>query len=115
MEQEKNLIPLVVYVDVDDTLIRSVGSKRIPVPATIEHVRTLHAQGAELYCWSAGGAVYAQKSAEECGLGGCFKGYLPKPQVLIDDRKVSEWPRCLTVHPMECGESSVEAYWQKLG
>ncbi len=32
---------LVVYFDVDDTLTRSVGTKVIPVPAVIEHVRDL--------------------------------------------------------------------------
>jgi hypothetical protein len=36
---------LVVYVDVDDTLVRSVGSKRIPIPAAIEHVKDLAGAG----------------------------------------------------------------------
>ena len=29
----------VVFIDVDDTLIRSVGTKRIPIPAVISRVR----------------------------------------------------------------------------
>jgi hypothetical protein len=28
-----------IYVDIDDTLIRSYGSKRIPITATVEHVK----------------------------------------------------------------------------
>lgn len=36
----------VVFVDVDDTLIRSVGSKRIPMPSVVSKVRALHASGA---------------------------------------------------------------------
>lgn len=32
---------LVVYVDVDDTLLRFAGPKSIPIPASIEHVRAL--------------------------------------------------------------------------
>lgn len=29
---------LVVYVDVDDTLVRQTGSKRVPMVAVVEHV-----------------------------------------------------------------------------
>lgn len=55
---------LIIYVDVDDTFVRSAGSKRIPMPAMIAHIRSLHEQGAQLFCWSAGGADYARHSAE---------------------------------------------------
>jgi len=50
---------LIVYVDVDDTLMRSVGSKRIPMPRVVERVRKLRDDGALLYLWSSGGAEYA--------------------------------------------------------
>jgi hypothetical protein len=40
--------PLVVYVDIDDTLIRSMGARRMLNPAAIQHVRDLHAQRAVL-------------------------------------------------------------------
>ena len=36
-------VPLVVYVDVDETLIRSAGSKRIPIPNVVAHVKQLAA------------------------------------------------------------------------
>jgi hydroxymethylpyrimidine pyrophosphatase-like HAD family hydrolase len=39
----------VVYFDVDDTLVRSVGTKRLPIPAVLERVRSLHASGVTLY------------------------------------------------------------------
>jgi hypothetical protein len=52
-------LPLVVYVDIDDTLICSFGSKRIPMPHTIDRVRQLHADGSELYCWSSGGGDWS--------------------------------------------------------
>jgi len=32
----------IVFVDVDDTLVRSVGTKRIPMPAVIAEVKRLH-------------------------------------------------------------------------
>ena len=47
-------LPLVIYVDVDDTFVRSYGTKRIPIPAVIKHIRSLWQQGAELYCCSSG-------------------------------------------------------------
>jgi hypothetical protein len=91
--------PLCIYIDVDDTLVRSMGSKRIPIPSVIRHVGQLHGEGALLYCWSAGGAEYARKSAEEFGIAHLFVAFLPKPNVIIDDQRVVEWPRFLHVHP----------------
>jgi len=102
--------PLVVYVDVDDTLIRTAGNKRIPVSHVSEHVRMLAAAGAELYCWSTGGGPYAQSVAQELGIADLFAGFLPKPQVLIDDRAVSDWRRMIEVHPGECPRWTEEAY-----
>ena len=58
----------VVFIDVDDTLVRSVGSKRIPNPPLIKKVRALHAEGVILYLWSTGGAEYAKMSAVELGI-----------------------------------------------
>ncbi|HZL95023.1 MAG TPA: hypothetical protein VFB99_15315, partial [Vicinamibacterales bacterium] len=78
-------------VDVDDTLVRSVGRKRIPIPSAIERVRTLHREGAQLYLWSTGGADYAKATAAELGLADIFVGFLPKPTIIIDDQEVHEW------------------------
>ena len=33
--------PLVIYVDVDDTLVRSYGSRQIPITGVIERLRLL--------------------------------------------------------------------------
>ena len=74
-----NTVPLIVYVDVDETLICNYGTSRIPMPSVIEHVRELYRQGAQLYCWSSGGGEYARQSAEEAGLADCFTAFLPKP------------------------------------
>jgi hypothetical protein len=104
------LVPLVVYVDVDDTLIRTAGGKRIPVSGVTEHVRALAAAGAELYCWSAGGGPYAQSVAEELGIAGLFAGFLPKPHLRLGDRALSEWQRVVEVHPTECGRWTAVAY-----
>lgn len=102
--------PFYVYIDVDDTLIRSVGTKRIPMPSAIAHVRELHAQGAILYCWSSGGAEYARQSAGEVGLRECFIGFLPKPHLLLDDQNITEWRDLKWVHPMSCDGKTLEEY-----
>jgi hypothetical protein len=102
--------PLVVYVDVDDTLVRSVGNKRIPISGAVEHVRTLHADGASLYCWSSGGGEYAQLVAQELGIAECFVAFLPKPHVVIDDQAIGDWRRLVTVHPIQCESESVATY-----
>jgi len=82
---------MVVFVDVDDTLVRTAGTKRIPMPKTIARVRQLVSEGATLYLWSRGGADYAKQTAEELGITECFVAFLPKPNVLLDDQLITEW------------------------
>lgn len=91
--------PRIVYIDVDDTLIRSVGTTRIPMPAVVDRVRALHREGAKLYLWSSGGADYARASAAELGIEGCFAAFLPKPDIYLDDQAVHEWRDCRHVLP----------------
>ena len=98
--------PSVVFVDVDDTLVRSVGAKRIPMPGVIAQVRDLKAQGATLFLWSSGGAEYARQTAAELGLSSCFEGFLPKPTLIIDDQPVHEWRSCRHVYPLQAGAGS---------
>src|SRR4051812_33115385 len=100
-------VPRVIFVDVDDTLVRSFGSKRIPMTAMIERVKDLARAGANLYCWSSGGAAYAEAAARELGLHGCFTAFLPKPDILIDDMSLSSW-KLTQLHPNECLSMSTE-------
>jgi hypothetical protein len=101
---------LVIYVDIDDTLVRSFGSKRIPMTEVVDHVRALHRDGATLYAWSSGGADYARSSAAELGVTDCFAAFLPKPHVMIDDQSPAEWRRLLCVHPAEARSRSAQDY-----
>ena len=112
--QNSNPIPLVVYVDVDDTLVRTAGTKRIPISGVDQHVVSLAAEGAVLYCWSSGGAEYAREVASELGIENCFVAFLPKPHVLLDDQDVSKWRRLTQVHPGRCSSLSVQRYWQSI-
>jgi len=101
---------LYVYVDIDDTIVRSVGAKRIPMPKVIQHVRDLKKQGAVLFCWSSGGGEYAKQSAKEFGIAECFEAFLPKPNIMIDDQEVTAWERYQCVHPSSCGDRTIEDY-----
>lgn len=107
-------VPLIVYVDVDETLIRNYGKSRIPIPNVIKHVRALFQQGAVLYCWSSGGALYARQIAEECSLADCFQAFLPKPQVVLDDQHISTWRRLLQIHPNSCDQYTLKDYYELL-
>jgi hydroxymethylpyrimidine pyrophosphatase-like HAD family hydrolase len=89
----------IVYIDVDDTLIRSTGTKRIPMVSVVKRVAQLHQEGMGLYLWSSGGAEYARSTAAELGIEHCFIGFLPKPDAYIDDQSVAEWRYCKHVLP----------------
>ncbi len=91
---------MIVFVDVDDTLVRSFGTKRMPMTSVIAKVRALHREGHTLYLWSTGGADYARASARELGLEDCFISFLPKPQVIIDDQPPAEWRECRHEYPL---------------
>ena len=107
-------IPFYIYVDVDETFLRNYGTKRIVMPAVIEHIKSLKDQGAVMYCWSSGGAEYAENSAKEFGIADCFVGFSPKPQVVIDDLTLSKWRNLLQVHPNECPGNTIESYKAKI-
>jgi hypothetical protein len=98
---------LSAFVDVDDTLVRSVGSKRIPMSEVIRRVRELHSGGARLYCWSTAGAVYAHDTAAELDIAHCFFGFLDKPHVMIDDQTPSAWRNLVCLHPNEIASMSL--------
>lgn len=82
-------------------MVRSVGVKRIPMPAVIASVKRLKAEGAVLFLWSSGGADYCRDTAAELDISDCFDGFLPKPNVYIDDQPVHEWRFCRHVYPSQ--------------
>lgn len=100
----------VIYVDVDETFVRGVGIKRIPMTSVIKHILQLKEQGAVLFCWSSGGADYARQSAEEFGIADCFVGFLPKPNAILDDQNIEQWRYFKQVHPAECDGKTLGDY-----
>lgn len=107
--------PLIIFVDVDETLVHNIGTKQIPKPAVINHVKNLAKEGAILYCWSSGGGEYARDVTRGLRIDDLFQGFLPKPDVMIDDTVLSEWKYLLEVHPNQCSTESVDSYRDKLG
>lgn len=99
------MVSTVLFVDVDDTLIRSAGSKRIPIPGSVALVQELHRLGTTLYLWSTGGSEYARATAIELGIQDCFVGFLPKPRALIDDVRI-EAGRCSSSIPTRLSRSA---------
>ena len=89
----------VIFIDVDDTLMRSFGSKQIPILNTIQYVRDMFRAGNLLYCWSRGGAQYSRDIATKLGIADCFVGFLPKPDVIVDDRLEQVLDHCEFIHP----------------
>ena len=83
------------------------------MPSVIQHIKELKEQGATMYCWSSGGSEYAEESAKEFGVEKCFVGFLPKPDLAIDDLSFSEWRGLLQVHPNECPDNTIESYKEK--
>jgi FMN phosphatase YigB (HAD superfamily) len=101
----ENKMKKIVFVDIDDTLIRSLGAKRVPMPGVVARVRALYEDGAEMYLWSSGGAEYARASAQELKLEECFAAFLPKPTSYIDDQPVQEWRFCKHVYPAAASDA----------
>lgn len=93
----------VIFVDVDDTLIRSVGRKRIPITASIEFIRRRRLIGDVLYCWSRGGAEYCREIATEFGIADCFAAFLPKPDIVLDDSGPGLLNHCEFILPSNAG------------
>ena len=90
---------MVVYVDVDDTLVRWAGSKCIPRTLIIDRIKERAANGDRLFLWSRAGDVAARRVAEDLGIEGLFEAFLPKPDLLIDDEPLGEWSFCAHEYP----------------
>lgn len=89
----------VIYVDVDDTLVRSYGTKQIPMLQSVQYVRAMYESGHLLYCWSRGGTEYARSIAIKLGIDQCFVCFLPKPEIVLDDRLTNHLDHCKFIHP----------------
>jgi predicted HAD superfamily phosphohydrolase YqeG len=88
-----------IYLDAEDTLVSSTADTRISQERMVERVRELASRGAGLYLWSRQGAEHARRIAAERGIEGCFRAFLPKPEVLIDSQALEDWT-ISEIHPV---------------
>ena len=79
---------MIIYIDIDDTLIRTIGSKIIPIPDTVNFIKNCNTNKNEIYLWSRGGAQYCKNIAIKLLLDHKITGYLPKPNLIIDDTEL---------------------------
>lgn len=107
--------PLIFYVDVEGTLINSIGNKTVAIEDVVKHIQELFEHGAILYCWSSAGADFAQQTAIALNLEKCFQAFLPKPNILIDDISIDSWRRLMQVHPSKCVTKTLYDYEDSLG
>ena len=99
-----------IYMDVDDTLINCNESVDPRAAETLRQI-VLKLRGdypdSDLYLWSGAGGAYAREMAEKHKLAGFFNAFLGKPDVVIDDRPSSIFPRKAVVW-------QGDAQWQTL-
>jgi len=84
-----------IFMDVDGTLLNSNEGVDPRAAETLRQiVLRLHADypDSNLYLWSGAGGAYAKEKAEEHNLGGFFKAFLGKPDVVVDDDPSSVLP-----------------------
>ena len=67
--------------DIDDTLVRTFGSKRIPITAMVRHVREWKDAGVVLHAWSTGGGDYASTAKSDLFLFGKMQNPLINRQL----------------------------------
>jgi len=90
---------MIYYIDVDDTLIRTVGNIVIPIIDTVNWAKGVDLTKNILYLWSRGGADYAKGIAAKLGISELFTAFLSKPDTLIDDQDIKDWSHLRVHHP----------------
>ena len=98
----------VVFIDVDDPKLG--GTDASDTDALARHVRELHDRGLVLYCWSSSGADDCRDLAKQLGIVDCFVGFLPKPDVMIDEKHPSEWGNLRWLHRGEAPSVTTQGY-----
>jgi hypothetical protein len=88
-----------IYLDAEDTLVPSTADTRISPEKMVTRIRELARKGAGLYLWSRQGAEHARQVAAQRGIEDCFRGFLPKPEVIIDAQALEDW-RISEIHPV---------------
>ena len=92
--EPKDIRDRVFFIDVDGTLERKVLGIEVPLKNVVAGVQLLKREGALIYLWSTGGSAHARKAAREAKIEKLVDGFLPKPNVYVDDKPVKDWKDC---------------------
>ena len=80
---------MVVYVDIDDTLI-DLDDR--PLLHVINFVKALKEErGCELIAWSGGGKDWAKHATIQLGIDHLFDMFLDKPEAIVDDLEFKDF------------------------
>jgi cation transport ATPase len=91
----------VIYIDVDGTLERSLLGFKTSNESMVDAIRRLHGEGMTIYIWSADGAEKAREAARRAGIESLCADFLPKPNLLVDDKPPSRWKDFKRLKPRE--------------
>ena len=92
-----------VFVDVESSFREGVRGR------VLEYLRSLDLEAWELFGWSEHGSEAARVHSVEAGVEGLFSGFLPKPNVLLDEHGLGEWPDVRVQSPELLGEYTAES------
>ena len=92
-----------VFVDVESSFHEDVRGR------VLEYLRGLDLEAWELFAWSDGGSEAARVHVVEAGVEDLFSGFLPKPNVLLDEHGVDEWPDVRVQAPELLGAYTTES------
>ena len=92
-----------VFVDVESSFREDVRGR------VLGYLRGLDLEVWELFAWSDGGSEAARVHVVEAGVEDLFSGFLPKPNVLLDEHGVDEWPDVRVQAPGLLGAYTTES------
>jgi hypothetical protein len=92
-----------VFVDVKSSFREDVRGR------VLEYLRSLDPEAWELFAWSERGSEAARVYAVEAGVEDLFSGFLPKPNVFLDEHGVDEWPDVSVQSPELLGAYTTES------
>jgi hypothetical protein len=87
----------IIYIDVDDTLIRTFGTKQIPIPRSADYFRRMHmsyTDGVELEQ-----TILETLRQSSVSISDLSASFLPKPDIVLDDRLEILLEHCEFIHP----------------
>ena len=88
-----------IYVDVDNTLVRTVRGTELPIPKVVRHIKKLHHEGALLYCSVTVARTMLAKPHNVWESMRVSLVFSESPKFSSTMNELEEWPCVVDVHP----------------